>query len=448
MLGKRIGWAIGGVLALTVGYALASAKMPESKYPNRQKIKFWHRWGGEWEKVVYKIADRFNESQTEYEVVPMFVTGSGSETKFILGSMGGDPPDVMSIWNGGLPPLAAAGLLTDLETLMTPEEREYFRTKTYKSVRESGQFRGKTYAVTIGADLFGYYVNADHLRAAGIDPDKPPKTFDELVEMGQKLNVRDKNGSLTRMGLNVSSLQTHSYAFGKGFFDESTKQLALNTPEMLACVKAMVAQKKAVGFQDSQRFWASQNTGSSTGAWPFIDGAVSITYDGQWRVEEIRKYKPGMDYRVWPVPPPAGGNPMPGSVGGNFMVIPTTAKNKKGAMEWAKFWSGITKPERAAEFYCWGGWVPLSKDIADSPIFRKYLKENPRFETFIDILNGDNCHPYPPVPYLQFLLDQLNRTEDLTNRGSLTPEEGLKELERTVNTELKKRKELGFDDSI
>jgi multiple sugar transport system substrate-binding protein len=436
------------VLLAGFAYPILTAKMKATPYEGRQKIKFWHRWGGEWEKVVFDIAKEFNESQTEYEVVPMFVTGTGSETKFILSATGGDPCDVMSIWNGGLAPLAAADLLTPLESLMTPEELKYFQTVPYPSVRESGQFKGKTYGITIGADLFGYYVNADHLREAGLDPDQPPKTFSELVAMGKKLEKRDPKGNLLRMGLNVASLQTHCYAYGPGFWDDKKKELRLNTPDMVEALTAMVEQRKSVGFQNAQRFWASQNTGSSTGAWPFIDGAVSITYDGQWRVEEIRKYKPNMDYRVWPIPPPEGGRPLPGSIGGNYMIIPVAAKNKKGAFEWLKFWSGLTQPNRAAKFENWGGWLPLSPDVAHSPTYEGYVKQNPRFQTFIDILDGPNCHAYPPVGYLAYLLDELQRAEDTALRGSKTPKQALDELDANIKKELKKRKEMGFDDSL
>ena len=426
-------------------FVLASAKPPARKYPNRTKVVFWHRWGGEWEKVVGNIIDRFNESQTEYEVQGMFVTGSGSDAKLILSTTGGVPPDVMSIWNGAIPTFASGGLLTDLETLMTPAERDYFHRVPYPSIRESGQYRGRTYGITIGADLYGYYVNCDQLRAKGINPDNPPATFEELVIIGQALDIYDQ-GVLTRMGLSVSSLLTHSYAWGDGFYDSTNHKLLMNTPSQVQALAAMVNQKKTVGFDNATRFWESQNSSSSTGAWPFIAGAVSIAYDGQWRVEEIRKYKKGMDYRVWPVIPPAKGKPLAGAVGGNFMIIPQSAKQKKGAFEFVKFWSGLTKPERAAEFYTWGGWLPLSPDVANSPIYSSYLKENPQFKTFVNILGGPNCHSMPSVGYLQFYLDQIQRAEDSALRGSQSPEATLKQMQIRVQEELKKRKELGFDD--
>ncbi len=434
------------VLILPVLYMVATAKMPHKQYPGREKVVFWHRWGGYWEKVVQRIVDRFNASQNDYEVVPMFTTGQGSETKFMLSTIGGDPPDVMSMGSDSLPSIASGGLLTDLETLMTPAEREYFHRVPYDAIRRTGQYRGKTYGITIGADLMGYYVNCQQLREIGYDPDKPPKTFEELVELGKKLTKRDKNGNIIRLGLNVDDLATQAIAWGGGFYDRDTNKLTMNTPANLACLKALAEQRQWVGFENASRFWSSQNTGSSTGAWPFIPGAVSITYDGQWRVDEIHRAKPDMDYRIWPIIPPAGGKPLAGLLGGNFMIIPTSAKNKKGAFEFLKFWSGVTHPERAAECFVAGGWIPLSPDVANAPAYQKFIKENPQFQTFIDILSGPNCQSKPSVGYLQYYLDQINRAQGTGLRGSKSPEDALKDLEKTVNTELKKRKELGFDD--
>lgn len=437
---------VSAIAAIVVGYAVITAKMPGQPLPGRTKVVFWHRWGGYWEDVVKRIVKKFNDSQQEYEVVPMFVTGQGSETKFMLTTIGGDPPDVMSMGSDSLPSIAAGGLLTDLETLMTPEERAYFYRVPYPAIRRTGQFKGKTYGITIGADLMGYYVNCEQLREIGVDPDKPPATFEELVKLGERLTKKDKNGNIVRLGFNVSDMMTQSLAWGGGFNDEKTGKLTMNTPQNVAALTALVEQKKTVGFEQAQRFWSSQNTGSSTGAWPFIPGAVSITYDGQWRVDEIHRAKPNLDYRIWPLIPPAGGKPLAGLLGGNFMIIPTSAKHKKGAFEFLKFWSGLTHPERAAEFYKLGGWVPLSPDVANSPIYREFLKENPQFQTFIDILAGPNCHSKPSIGFLQYYMDQISRVEDQALRGSVTPKQALENLETTINSELKKRKELGFDD--
>jgi multiple sugar transport system substrate-binding protein len=177
-----------------------------------------------------------------------------------------------------------------------------------------------------------------------------------------------------------------------------------------------------------------------------MHGDLTITYDGQWRVEELRKFKPDLEYRVVPIPPPKeGGTPLGGLVGGNYMIVPISAKQKGGAWEFLKFWTGLDNPDRAATFYNMGGWLPFSPAVAKSPTFQKWLKTNPQFQAFLDILASPNCKAPPPIPNLSFLNDQINRAEDQALRGAVTPEQALKDLDFKFREERNKRRALGYE---
>jgi len=197
MVGSQIkSWLAGIAILAILGFVFANNVSTPRKYPSRKEVKFWHRWQGDWEKQVQKIVDAFNESQTEYEVIPLSTPSGGAEAKFILGVIGGDPPDVMSIWNGAIPNMAANGFLTDLGTLMTPEERKTFDEESYPAIRDAGKFGGKTYGITIGADLYALYVNVDQLKEAGVDPDDFPTTLEGLEVLSDKLHRFDNQGNL------------------------------------------------------------------------------------------------------------------------------------------------------------------------------------------------------------------------------------------------------------
>ncbi|MFZ4507227.1 MAG: ABC transporter substrate-binding protein [Fimbriimonas sp.] len=425
----------------------ASGHTTPRKYPDRKLVRFWHRWQGDWEKQVQKIVDSFNESQTEYEVVPVSLPGSGADSKLILGVIGGDPPDLMSMGSGAVPNMAANGFLTDLGTLMTPEEQKRFFEQSYPAIRDTGMYRGKCYGVTIGADLMALYVNAQHLRDAGYDPDNFPKTLEELEEMGMKLNKYDSKGNLTRLGFLISDLQYVSRTFGGGFDVTPAGEPKLNTEQNLNALEAIVRYRKRVGFENAVRFMAGLNNIEGAASWAFMHGDLSVTYDGQWRVEELRKFKPDMDYRVYPIPPPReGGTPRGGQVGGNYMIVPISAKQKAGAWEFLKFWTGLNNPDRAATFYNLGGWLPYSPAVANSPTFQRWLKKNSQFQAFLDILASPNCKAPPPIANLQFLTDQVGRAEDKAVRGAATPKQALEELDRKFREELAKRRSLGYEE--
>ena len=440
-------WLTWGAAILISVVVFASGHSTPRKYPERKVVHFWHRWQGDWEKQVQKIVDRFNESQTEYEVIPVSVPSNGADSKFILGVIGGDPPDLMSMGSGAVPNMAANGFLTPLDSLMTPTEKTAFFKDSYPAIRDIGMYRGHCYGMTIGADLMALYVNAQQLRDAGYDPDNFPKTLEEVEAMGMKLNKYDAKGNLTRLGFLLSDVNYISHDFGGGFYVHDDGKLELNTPQNLRALEAIVNYRKKLGFANVLRFQAGLNDIEGAASWAFMHGDLSITYDGQWRVEELRKFKPDLDYRVYPVPPPKeGGTPRGGLVGGNYMIVPISAKQKQGAWEFLKFWSGLDNPDRAATFYNMGGWLPYSPAVANSPTFQKWLKGDKEFQAFLDILASPNCKAPPPIANLQFLNDQIQHAEDLATQGAKTPKEALEELEQKFKEETEKRKELGYDE--
>lgn len=444
MVKRLLIWA--GLLAVVAFIAATGTSTPR-KYPDRKLVRFWHRWQGDWEKQVQKIVDAFNESQSQYEVVPVSVPGGGSsEAKFILGVIGGDPPDLMSMASGGLPNLASNGFLTDLGTLMSAEDKKRFFEDSYPAIRETGMYQGKCYGVTIGADLMALYVNVQQVREAGYDPDNLPKTLEGLQELGLKLNRFDKQGNLTRLGLLINDVSYVSRLYGGGFDVLPDGTLKLNTPENLRALQNITDFRKKVGFDNVLRFQAGLNDIEGAASWAFMHGDLTITYDGQWRVEELRKFKPDMEYRVIPIPPPAvGGTPLGGLVGGNYMIVPISAKEKAGAWEFLKFWTGLENPDRAAEFYNLGGWLPYSPAVANSPTFQKWLKANPQFQAFLDILASPNCNAAPSIPNLSFLNDLIMRAEDQAVRGAVTPKRALETLETRFREEREKRRLLGYE---
>lgn len=437
---RGILWSLSAILiALFLLWPTPARRAHAGRIP----VRFWHMWTANWQGVVERICDRFNRSQERYEVIPLSVPSSGADSKFLLSVVGGDPPDCMAQWNPVLAPWVENHLLLPLDELMTPAERARFDHEVYPIVRKIGTVGGHVYGVMIGVDVYACYYRPDQFRAAGLDPDHFPRTFEELLAVGDRLNRFDAGGRLTRVGFLPQMFEQLAPAFGGGFYDERTGQVTLNTPANLRALSAETDYRKKLGFENVIRF-RSGLAGTTGAEWPFITGAYSVVLDGQWRVEQLARYAPRLEYRVEPLPPPAGGKPLAGTSGGNFMIIPRGAKEVRGAWEFIKFWSGLEQPERAAEFYLWGGWLPLSPAVANAPAFQAYLKQYPQFRTFLEIMPSENLQSIPPVPYQLYLDDRIHWTEDMAARGALTPAQALAQLERDVNRERARRREMGY----
>lgn len=436
------------VFALLLVAWSATVKSPsDRKYPDRIPVRFWHMWTAEWAAVVEEIAKEYNESQTKYEVIPLSVPSSGADTKFLLGTAGGDPPDVMSQWNPVIPGWAEGGLLTPLDELMSPEEKRIFEETVYPIAKKIGSYNGRLYGMAIGINNYAIYMRPSQFKEAGLDPNNPPKTWEELMAIAEKMHRFDGKKNLKRLGFIPGGLARMAVLFGGGFYDWENEKVTIDTPQNRAALKAIVDSYRKLGYDNVTRFNAGLNTASFAGGWPFIGGAYTMTIDGQWRVEQLRKFAPKLDYKTFAVPPPAGGRKFGFVTEGNFMIVPKGSRNPEGAWDFIKFWSGLTNPEQAAKLYVKGGWLPLNPAIAQAPAYQEYLRKYPEFRTFLDILPSPNLQTKPPVPYQTILMDLIQRAEDRAVRGTVTPDEAIEELERDVQVELDRRRKMGYQDA-
>jgi multiple sugar transport system substrate-binding protein len=443
-------FALAALAAVCIALVFA-VRAPRGQPPGRRiPIRFWHMWTAEWKDVVDRIVVRFNESQDQYEVIALSVPpGPDADSKFLLAVIGGDPPDVIAQWKPIIPSWAQAGMLKPLDLLMSRDDKERFFTDAYPIAKKIGMYKDRLYGMPVGINVWALYYRPDHFRQAGLDPDRFPDSLETLVALSTKLDRRDEHGNLTRLGFlpgsQPSGLAMFGPIFGGGLYDWTRGELALDSPANLRCLTYLLECRKARGLDAVLRFDAPENAGISA-EWPFIAGSYSITVDGQWRVEQLAKYAPDLEYRVAPIPPPEGGKTLAGHSDGNFMVIPVSAKRPQGAWAFIRFWSGLSDPERAAELHTWGGWLPALSSVAKAQAYQDYLRRYPPFRVFVDTISSDNLEAFPPVPYQTYVTDRVIAVDQATMRGLLSPADALRQLVRDVDRERERRRSLHDED--
>ncbi len=427
------------VLWLFLGYA-----PPERRtYPQREKVVFWHMWTSNWADVIDRIVDRYNRSQERYEVVPLIITGGGAVRggsvggglKTMIAAAGGDPPDCMGQWEMVIPAWAQRGVLTPLDTLM-PEKWPDLERRLYPAVRKIGTYKGHFYGLSTGMNTWAMYYRPSHFIEAGLDPNRFPTTLAELDKVADELYRYDEGGNIARIGFSPEWLSQWIAVFGGSLYDYQRDALTIMNPRNVKALEYIVSYNDRYGFDALLKFKTGLPS-TFAASWPFISGAFSIAVDGQWRVEQLRQYAPELDYDTAPIPAPKGGKPLACWSNGNFMIIPAEAKNKAGAMDFMRFWSGVDDPHRAAEFYTWGGWLPITPEIAEAPVYQEYLRKYPKFRTFVEIMGSPNVQVTPPTPVQAFLNQRLGWAEDAAARGVMTPSQALEVLDGEVRRELR-----------
>lgn len=436
------GLGAGAILLFLVGFWAAPVFEKREAAHARKKVRFWHMWTAEWKDVVDKIVAEYNASQNEYEVEALSIPSAGADSKFLLGVLGGDPPDVMAQWNPVIPVWAESGMLQPLDTLMSPEEKATFDREAYPVVKKVGTYKDRLYGMSIGINMMALFYVPGDFAAAGIDPNVALKTLEGLDAAGPKLD-KFEGGKLKRIGWLPTGFPMFAQIFGGGLTDPKTGAVTVDTPVNERAFQYLADSRKRLGRDQVLRYEAGLNTASFAAGWPFMGGAYSVTVDGQWRVEQLRKYAPNLRYLTAPVPPPAGGVANAGISGGNFMIVPKGAKEQKGAWDFIKFWSGLTDPERAAKFYTMGGWLPLTPAVANAKAYRDYIKKYPQFKTFVDLMESTKMDVLPQVPYQTFLSDEIGKIQDAAVLGSVPASKALPGLAAKVQAEIARRKSLG-----
>lgn len=206
-------------------------------------------------------------------------TGYGKLNEKLTTSVtGGRPYDIMIMGVGWIPPFATKNVLLDLE-LDTSKLAETYNPR----VLAPGTFDDKVYGLPIMLDTrFGYY-RKDFFEDAGLDPNTPPKSFDEIREFAKKLTKRE-GGKLTRAGFDFLSndvrqgFETLLWAAGGDMYDASGAAV-FNSEKAVSALQFM---SDVVNVDKSIDFGFSE-PGAATGV-PVVQGraAMALSHNNTW----------------------------------------------------------------------------------------------------------------------------------------------------------------------
>ncbi len=154
------------------------------------EIQWWHSMTGANNTGVNELAARFNASQKEYRIVPVF-KGSYPEsmTAAIAAFRAGNPPHILQVFEVGTATMMAAkGAIVPVAKVMS-DAKEKFDPKAYLPT-VTGYYsdaKGNMLSYPFNSSTVVFYVNKDAFKKAGLDPEKAPRTWTEFNAAAEKL---------------------------------------------------------------------------------------------------------------------------------------------------------------------------------------------------------------------------------------------------------------------
>lgn len=404
-----------------------------------------------------EMIDAFNAAHDHIEIIAeSSPTAPGYETqdltKLVAAISAGAAPDVAVLNAPFIMEVAARHVLEPLNEYI--DETGFDMNQFYQYTIDEMTFEDKIWGIPTGVDTRYLYYNKKHFEAAGLDPEKPPTTWDELLEYAEKLTITDDKGGLEQIGFipNFGNSWLYLYLLQNGgqMVSEDGLTSTLNTPEVVEALEFMVEGYDLMGGAEKLNAYVTAFATQTGANDPMLTGEVSMIINGNWAVGTYARYGADMinDIGYAYAPTPTGDDFLTWS-GGWAYGVPKGSEHPKEAFEvisWLATEGIIAGAVGRSEYNIKEGLLDIPGYCASKPINERldeiYLSkiENPHIVEMInfgiEILDISNALPVHPVG--QFMWAEHARAIDNAIYKKMTPQEALDLATKNCQVEIDK----------
>ncbi len=322
------------------------------------EFTYWSAFTGDSQVWDQSRVDAFNELYADKGIkcnVQFVPDGAGINNGKLLSAIaGGQAPDLIICDNAtSAYSYAANGSFEDLTPYL--EQVDLNVDNFFDGCKDVIYYNDTPYLIPQDTNVMLLYYNPDIVEEAGLDPDAPPTTLDELDAWAEAMTVQNDDGSYSRFGLIpwldlADDAFTLPFFFGADVYDADTQKLNLTSPEMVACMEWLQGYGEKYDPEKIQSFTSGLG-GMFSPDHAFMTEKVAMTITGNWFSNALETYAPDVNYRVCAVPVPEGGRANSTTFQTNVFAIPQGAENPELAALFIKFcMSGAVNEDNFAEW--------------------------------------------------------------------------------------------------
>ncbi|MCC6793687.1 MAG: ABC transporter substrate-binding protein [Candidatus Hydrogenedentes bacterium] len=438
------------------GWVLASFDAPapgtdpehDAIQQGRTIITYWDRSQGHEYEMHNSLVDEFNKSQDKIYVRTVSI-GWRIE-KLLTAISSGAPPDVCSMDGQALSQLAPQGCFIPLNDWMAtqPNMRE---EDFFPHMYETASMNGTVYGIPCTTDVYCLLWNKEAFRKAGLDPERPPRTMEELQEFAAKLTVRGPNGEIEQIGFLPWLPWDFTYMWGRFFggnwFNEDfSAVVSAQDPQI---VKSLEWQRSWVKDPsdpnppayalDKDVAQAFYNGFSAGGAYfsatnPFYTGKVAMIHEGEWQCTFIPKYAPNLEWGVAPIPQPEGAPPLCYSGSCVLDGVPVGSKNMEEALTFLAWYYAPRADGRPSPASDYAHMIHNLTGRKTEAAHERFTQD-PKFAVFVNELMTKPAIFYPSIPVGRQFADECQKSREYVMFGQKTAEQALLDSQTMVNGE-------------
>ncbi len=328
--------------------------------------------GGGPDELIDALCEEYYE-ETGITVNPVYAGSyADTRTKVQAAIKGGNTPDLAIMFSIDLYSLLAMDAIVDIDSFCTTEEDQEWLNGFYEGFMLNSRDGDTTYGIPWQRSTIILYYNKEAFEAAGLDPDSPPTTWDELYEYAEKLTVVE-DGQTTQYGIEIPS-DGYAYWMLQTF---CVQQDGFNLMNTTGTEVYYDDERTVTGLE----FWKSlAEDGSmpsgivswSTTPSDFIEGKTAMMYHTTGNLTNV-KNSVDFDFGVAMLPANESyGSP---TGGGNFYIFKGISEERQqAAFEFIKW---MTDDERVAQWSIDTGYVATRPSAYETEVMQAYAEEFP-----------------------------------------------------------------------
>lgn len=355
------------VLGLTFsGHALAATEIP-----------FWHSMEGELGVEVNSLAQRFNESHPDYKIVPTYKGNyEQSLAAGIAAVRSGKAPAILQVYEVGTATMMASKAIVPVYDVFINagvafDEKQFVPTVAGYYSDASGHLISQPFNSSTPV----LYYNKDAFKKAGLNPDQPPKTWQDLEKDAAALRKAGMTCGYASgwQGWiqieNFSAWHALPVATQNNGFDGTDTVLEFNKPTQVRHIQMLEDMNKKGDFT----YFGRKDESTAK----FYNGDCGITTASSGSLADIRHYAK-FNYGVGMMPydatvPDAPQNAIIG--GASLWVMKgKDASTYKGVAEFMAF---LAQPDIAAEWHQKTGYLPITTAAYELTRKQGFYDKNP-----------------------------------------------------------------------
>ncbi|HLV81439.1 MAG TPA: ABC transporter substrate-binding protein [Chthonomonadaceae bacterium] len=391
--------------------------------PGPVHIAYWEKWTGFEADAMRDVVNYYNRSQNRIHVDLLMV--SGIENKTLMATAGGNPPDVAGLYGPNVAQYADDHAIQPLDAYC----RQYgiSADQYIPAYWNMGFYHGHVYALPTTPATTALHYDKTMFQQAGLDPNNPPKTIEEMDSDAARITTTDAQGHILKSGFMPSEPGWWNWAWGYFFGGklwDGKDKITANDPNNVRAFSWVQSYAKKYGVTELQTFHSGFGNFSSPQN-AFLSGKVAMELQGVWMSNFINKFAPGLKWGAVPFPYPADRPDLADSsvLDEDILVIPRGAKHPKEAFDFIAF----VESQKGMEMLCMGQrkHTPLRKVSA----WFWAHHPNPYIKLFADLAWSKNAITPPKIGIWPEYGAELSNAFDEISLMQKTPRQALDEVQ-------------------